>query len=97
MGLLEAERSTLETKVEALRVELEEANEKVFRMDSITSMLTQSRKRVETLTEEMKIKEEEIAELNRQIAASIISSRKRALRLVIFRIRKNDLNNLLKI
>lgn len=63
----EAEKVTLNNKIEELTIELEDAKEKVFRMDSITSMLTQSRKRVEKLQEELKTKETEISELNRQI------------------------------
>lgn len=66
---LEAEKDTLNTKVEALSIELEDAKEKVFRMDSITSMLTQSRKRIEKLQEELEMKDTDISELNCKIMA----------------------------
>lgn len=60
-----------------MKAELEEANEKCFRLDSITSMLQQSRKRNDQFRDELFQKDTEIEDLKRSLTQS---SRKRTYR-----------------
>lgn len=68
----------LEKKIKEMKTELEEANEKCFRLDSITSMLQQSRKRNEQFRDELNQKEAEVEELRQFLNQS--PSRKRTYR-----------------
>lgn len=74
MSQTESTNLDLEKKIEELKIELEEASEKCFRLDSITSMLNYTRKRNEQLRDELLQKETEVEELKQSL------SRKRTFR-----------------
>lgn len=64
---LKQEKNDLVTKLEAQTVELDEANEKVFRLDSITSALEKCQKKIEVMTQDLNMKDTEIDKLKQQL------------------------------